>query len=131
VTLETATLLAVLATPIAVLAVVAAVAVGLISRRGRDGMSRSATMLARQEGTMREELVGARGALTRSSSAITAIRATGSRLDTDLALWTAHLTGQRQAIERLSLGGLGPAVRAMKLAGALARVALLWRTPAR
>lgn len=130
-TTETATLLAVLAAPIAVLTMVAAVAVGMLVRRGRQGLDRSAIRLERQDAAIREELVTARGSIERMSTAIAAFRAQGSSLDADLATWTATLSEQRQTIERLNRGRLGPAVRVMQLAGALARVALLWRAPAR
>lgn len=130
-TTETATLLAVLAAPIAVLAVVAAVTVGMLVRRGRRGLDRSAMRLERQETVIREELVTARGSFERISTVIAAFRTQGTALDADLATWTASLSDQRKAIERLDRGRLGPAVRAMQVAGALARVALLWRAPTR
>ncbi len=130
-TTETATLLAVLAAPIAVLAVVAAVVVGLLARRGRLGLVRSAMKLERQEALIWEELGSARGSIERTATAITAFRTQGRALDADLPMWTARLSVQRQTIEQLNRGRLGPAVRVMQLAGAVARVALLWRTPAR
>jgi len=131
VTIETATLLAVLAAPIAVLAMVAAVAVSMLVRRGRRGLDRSAMKLERQETVIREELVTALGSIERMSTAMAAFRTQGTALDADLATWTASLSDQRKTIEQLDRGRLGPAVRAMQLAGALARVALLWRAPAR
>ena len=130
-TIETATLLAVLAAPIAVLAMVAAVAVSMLVRRGRRGLDRSAMKLERQETVIREELVTALGSIERMSTAMAAFRTQGTALDADLATWTASLSDQRKTIEQLDRGRLGPAVRAMQLAGALARVALLWRAPAR
>ena len=130
-TIDTATLLAVLAAPIAVLAMVAAVAVSMLVRRGRRGLDRSAMKLERQETVIREELVTALGSIERMSTAMAAFRTQGTALDADLATWTASLSDQRKTIEQLDRGRLGPAVRAMQLAGALARVALLWRAPAR
>ena len=120
-----------MAAPIAVLAVVAAVVVGMLVRRGRRGLDRSAITLERQEAVIREELATARGSIERMGTAIAAFRTQGNALETDLASWTASLSEQRQTIERLNRSRLGPAVRAMQLAGALARVALLWRAPAR
>lgn len=130
-TIETATLLAVLAAPIAVLAVVAATAVTLLARRGRRGMLRSTVGLEQQVAAVRQGLLSSRVAIERTELAATALRARGRALDADLESWTTGLTAQRHTIERLNRSRLGPAVRAMQLAGALARVALLWRTPAR
>jgi len=131
VTTETATLLAVLAAPIAVLAVVAAVAVGMIARRGRQGLGRSATGLERQEAALRGDLESAQGSIEGVAAALTALRTQGHRLDADLVTWAAGLSEQRRTIEGLNRSRLGPAVRAVQLAGAIARIALLWRTPAR
>lgn len=130
-TTETATLLAVVAAPIAVLAMVAAVAVGMLVRRGRRGLDRADMRLERQETVIREELVTARSSIEQMSTAVAAFRTQGDTLDADLAMWSASLSDLRQTIERLNRGRLGPAVRAMQLASALARVALVWRAPAR
>lgn len=130
-TTETATLLAVVAAPIAVLATVAAVAVGMLVRRGRRGLDRADMRLERQETVIREELVTARSSIEQMSTAVAAFRTQGDTLDADLAMWSASLSDLRQTIERLNRGRLGPAVRAMQLASALARVALVWRAPAR
>ena len=129
--IETATLLAVVAAPLAVVAVVAAAFVVLSVRRGRSGLVRSATRLEQQETLLREELVIAKGSLERLDGAITSFRAQGDALDTDLVSWTAGLKEQRTTIELLNRGRLRPAVRAVQMASALARITLLWRAPAR
>ena len=129
--IETATLLAVVAAPLAVVAVVAAALVVLLVRRGRSGLVRSATRLEQQETLIREELVIARGSLERLGGAITSFRAQADALDTDLVAWTAGLKEQRTTIERLNRGRLRPAVQAVQMASALARITLLWRAPAR
>ena len=129
--IETATLLAVVAAPIAVMAVVVAALVVLLVRHGRSGLAQAATRLEQQEAVIREELVTARGSLERLGVAMTSFRAQGRSLDADLVRWTTGLSTQRTTIERLSRARLGPAVRAVQMASALARIAVLWRTPAR
>ena len=129
--IDTATLLALVATPTAVLALVSALAVAMLARRGRRTLGGATSRLDAREANVREELVGARVSLERLRVAAASLRSQGPRFDKDLATWTVAIADQRLAVERLRRGRLGPAVRAMQVAGALARVALLWRMPAR
>ena len=128
---ESATLLAVVAAPVAVLAVVAAVSVWLAVRVARRTLRAAATGLERHEPAIRRDLVSARGSIARANSALDALGARAEVMEADATAWTDALGQQRQAIERLNLGRMGPAVRAVRLAATLARVALLWRSPAR
>jgi hypothetical protein len=128
---ESATLLAVLAAPTAVLVLVLALAVALLARRGRRSLGRAAARLQRAEAPARDDLSAARAALARATIASAELRRQGRRLDADIAAWTTDLAATHHTIERVTRGRLGPTVRAMQLAAALARVALLWRTPAR
>lgn len=128
---ETATLIAVLAAPIAVLAGVAALAVVLLARSGRGRLVRGRQRLDRATPALEEELASARISLDRlrATSAVMATR--GREADVRLAAMTDDLASGRASIQAFSRGRLAPAVRAVQLAGALARVALLWRMPAR
>jgi hypothetical protein len=129
--IETATLLALVAAPLAVVAFVGALAVVLLAGRGRRSLEAGSQRIDALEPVARERLAGARISLGRVTDASAELRAQGRKLDQDLITWAATLAEQRGGVERLSRGKLGPAVRAMQVAGALARVALLWRMPAR
>ena len=129
--IETATLLAVMAAPIATLALVVAFAVAMMARRGRRAIEGATRRLEAQEPMVRAQLTSARDSLERVGAATSSLRAQGTTMDGDVAGLTARLVDQRATIERLNSGRLGPAVRALQMASALARVALLWRTPAR
>lgn len=128
---ETATLLAVVAAPLAVLAVVLAIVVVLMARRGRRELGRTTERLASQEVVIREQLRAVRAAADATTMLLTRVREEADRLDTGVTTWTAMLRGARQDLERLTTGRIGPMVRMMQVTGALARVALLWRAPVR
>ena len=62
---------------------------------------------------------------------VAAVRRQGKVLDRDLDAWTARLSRRRVGLMRLTRGRMAPMVRALQVAGAIARIAVLWRTPAR
>lgn len=128
---ETSILLAVLAAPLAVLALVAAVATVVLARR----LGTRARMTTRQLDTGAGALVAAcreaRATLDHVGVLLASLHAAGSRLDRDLPGWTASLVDARLTVQRLTRSRLGPLVRTARIAGALARVAFLWRSPVR
>lgn len=128
---EAATLIAVLAAPIAVLAGVAALAVGLVARRGRQRLVRGRVELDRETEVLQEELTATRETLERLRATAAAMTVRGREADMRLASMADELAKGRATIEGIGRGRLAPAVRAVHLASALARVALLWRMPAR
>lgn len=128
---ETATLLAMVAAPLAVLAAVLAIVVVRMARRGRRELGRTTERLASQEAVIRDQLRDVRAAADATTMLLTRVREEADRLDTGVTTWTATLRGARQDLERLTTGRVGPMVRMMQVAGALARVALLWRAPVR
>ena len=128
---DTATLLALLAAPLAVIAVVVALATGLVARRGARSLGTATVRLGEIGLQTRDQLRTARAACERMSAAAVTLQAQGLTLDEDIAAWTASLVEGRTSLERMTRSRLAPAVRVVQLASALARVALLWRMPAR
>ena len=128
---ETATLFAVLAAPLAVLAVVLAIATLLVVRRGRRSLIGTADRLEVQRTAIREELVGFREAIEQAGPVIARLREDEDRFAHNVTDWTASLADGREALQRLTRGRMGPVVRAVQVAGVLARIALLWRAPVR
>jgi hypothetical protein len=128
---ETATLLAVLAAPLAVVAAVFALAIVSAVRRSRRELVRTTARLETQEGAIRDGLIAARAAFDAAGASVTRMRGEGGRLDADVAAWTLALIDARTTLRSMARGRLGPMVRAVQVAGALARIALLWRAPAR
>ena len=128
---DTATLLAVLAAPLAVLASVLAIAVVLGFGRVRRQLTVTADRIGAQAAEIGAELRAVRSAADAATVLLTRVREEADRLDTGAADLTATLRDARQGLERLTTGRVGPMVRAMQLASALARIALLWRAPVR
>jgi hypothetical protein len=128
---DTTALLAVLAAPLAALAAVLAIVVLLGIRRARHRLTRTAGRIIAQEEAIRAELRSVGTAADAASTLLARVRDEADRLDTEVVAWTAALHDTRQGLERLTTGRVGPMVRAMQLAGALARIALLWRAPVR
>lgn len=128
---DTAALLAVLAAPLAVMAAVLAIVVLLGVRRARQRLTGTAGRITAQEEAIRAELRSVRTAADAASTLLARVRGEADRLDAEVAAWTAALRDTHQGLERLTTGRVGPMVRAMQLAGALARIALLWRAPVR
>lgn len=128
---DTAILLALITTLLAVLAAVTAAVGVTMVRRGRRGSRRATGALERAHATFHAGLTSTRGTIDQVAATIARARSQGVTLDADMATWSTGLHDLRTTIHRLTRGRLGPAVRALQVAGALARVALLWRTPAR
>ncbi len=128
---DTATLLAVLAAPLAVLAAVLAIVVVLGARRTRRQLARTADRITTQQDVIEAELRSVRDAAAAASLFLTHVHEEADRLESGAVAVTATLRDARQGLERLTTGRVAPAVRAMQLASALARVALLWRAPVR
>lgn len=128
---DTATLLAVLAAPLAVLMAVLALGVMLGVRRARRRLAGAADRLGTQEAVIGAELRAVRSAADAATVLLTRVREEADRLDAGAADLTTTLRDARQGLERLTTGRVGPMIRAMQLASALARVALLWRAPVR
>jgi uncharacterized protein (DUF3084 family) len=128
---DTATLLAVLAAPLAVLAAVLGIVVVLGIRRVRRQLTGTADRIRSQEAAIGAELRAIRIAADAATVLLTRVREEADRLDTGAADLTTTLRDARQGLDRLTTGRVGPMVRAMQLASALARIALLWRAPVR
>lgn len=128
---DTATLLAVLAAPLAVLAAVLAIVVVLGIRRTRGQLTRTADRIATQQDAIVADLRSVRTAAETTTLSLARMREDADRLDAKAVAMTATLRDVRRDLERLTTGRVGPVVRAMQVASALARVALLWRAPVR
>jgi hypothetical protein len=128
---DTATLLALLTAPLAVLAAVLAIVVVLGVRRARLQLTQAADRIATQEAVIDATLRSVRTAADQATVVLTRVREEADRLDMGAVAVTATLHDARHDLERLTTGRVRPMVRAMQLAGALARVALLWRAPVR
>ncbi|MFN8621996.1 MAG: hypothetical protein U0869_14795 [Chloroflexota bacterium] len=128
---EAATVIAVLAAPFAVVASGAALVVVMVARSGRRGLARARGRLDQGATGLEEELVAARTALERLGETSVELRDRGRTADIRIEAWTDDLARGRATIDGFSRGRLAPAIRAVQLASALARVALLWRLPAR
>lgn len=128
---ETATLLAVLAAPLAVVAVVLAIATVLLTRRARRDLVRTSDQLEIQRTALAQQLTDARTVLAQATPVLARLREDEARMAGTVTDWTAALAEGRDALDRLTRGRMGPMVRAVQVAGALARIALLWRAPTR
>lgn len=130
-TTETAILLAIVAAPVAVVMLVLAMAVALSVRRVRRSVARSSDLIDGTTDRWIQEFRSGRRALGHRAAELEALRQRGRALDGDLERWAGYLTDLRTTVARVDQRRLSPAVRAMRWASVLGRVALVWRTPGR
>lgn len=128
---ETAILLALVATLFAMMAGVAAAVAWSLVRRWRRSLLMATDRLQSMVPILTDELTAARGSVVGAQVVLSRVRGSGTRLDSTMDAWMASLIEGRTSIERLDAGRLRPAVRAMHIASALARIAMVWRAPAR
>jgi hypothetical protein len=128
---EAATILAVLAAPFAVAAAGVSLVVVLTARRGRLGLAQARRRLDRGATDLGSELITARASLEQLRESSVRLRGQGQEADARVETLVDGLARGRATIHGFGRGRLAPAIRALQLASALARVALLWRLPPR
>ncbi len=128
---DTLTLLLAVAVPSAALAALGATGMLLAARRIRSSVDRAAMRAADRTAAIGRDLAAARETATITSLRLARVREETARLDADITGLTHAWRTSRARLDQLTHGRVGPMVRAMQVAGALARIALLWRTPTR